>query len=198
MARRDEVDIGGGLRILDAMAFGRMTKPGERRKVWRKGMKRMRTAVARAYRASVRRNWQQAGRGVKLTVYRNTYGASVSLQHWPRKAGITVRPSLAHRRPKSRSGIRRRRRVSARTKQMRRYFQQSASYLLRWVNSGTDGRTAGTRGWGMRKAGRGQLTGTDFFGRAVNGQEAQTQQEVARLTRDLVNRKMEEINRRNR
>lgn len=69
------------------------------------------------------------------------------------------------------SGIRRRRSVSGRTAQTLSYYGADAGFILRFLNSGTDIRTARASGptgrhskatWG----GRGAISARDFFGRS--------------------------------
>jgi len=52
---------------------------------------------------------------------------------------------------------------SERTKKMDAYYGKSRAFILRFLNSGTTSRTAGTRGWRFRGANRGFVWGSKWF-----------------------------------
>lgn len=106
---------------------------------------------------------RKAYRAVKSTVYRKILGGNVSILN-PRKAGARyqlIKPRKLDQNPRQRGGNRVKR--SSRTEAVDTYFGKDRAFILRFVNSGTARRDAGTRG-GRLHGNRGSIAARNWFG----------------------------------
>ena len=106
---------------------------------------------------------RKAYRAVKSTVYRKILGGNVSILN-PRKAGARyqlIKPRKLDQNPRQRGGNRVKR--SSRTEAVDTYFGKDRAFILRFVNSGTARRDAGTRG-GRIHGNRGSIAARNWFG----------------------------------
>ena len=105
---------------------------------------------------------RKAYRAVKSTVYRKILGGNVSILN-PRKAGARyqlIKPRKLDQNPRQRGGNRVKR--SSRTEAVDTYFGKDRAFILRFVNSGTARRDAGTRG-GRIHGNRGSIAARNWF-----------------------------------
>ena len=105
---------------------------------------------------------RKAYRAVKSTVYRKIRGGNVSILN-PRKAGARyqlIKPRKLDQNPRQRGRNRVKR--SSRTEAVDTYFGKDRAFILRFVNSGTARRDAGTRG-GRIHGNRGSIAARNWF-----------------------------------
>ena len=106
---------------------------------------------------------RKAYRAVRASIYRKVLGGNVSILN-PRKAGARyqlVKPRKLDANPKQRGGNRVPR--NARTESVDTYFGKDRAFILRFINSGTTQRMAGTRG-GRLSGNRGSIASRNWFG----------------------------------
>lgn len=147
------VEINESLALQQRRAISRlMVQDPETRKrivkVIRKEIKAARNRIARDVHSSLSDDPRKAYRAVKSMVYKRILGGNVSILA-ARHAGIRyilVRHRKLDDNPNQRGGNRRRR--SYRTHQIDTYFGKDRGFILRFLNSGTEGREThyGNRG----------------------------------------------------
>ena len=106
---------------------------------------------------------RKAYRAVRASIYRKILGGNVSILN-PRRAGARyqlIRPRKLDINPYQRGGNRVKR--SARTDSVDTYFGKDRAFILRFINSGTGMRRAGTRG-GRLSGNRGSIAARNWFG----------------------------------
>lgn len=143
--------------------------------------------VAKNLRRDVRQVMQEdprkAYRAIKSTVYRRILGANVSILN-PRKAGaryMLVRDRKLDQNPNQRGGNRVTR--SERTNQVDSYFGRDRAWILRFLNSGTSDRMAGSRG-GRLSGNRGSITARNWFDRMASWQMDAAADNLGKLIED--------------
>lgn len=122
-------------------------------------------------------------RAIKSTVYRKILGANVSILN-PRKAGaryMLVRDRKLDQNPKQRGGNRVPR--SERTNQVDSYFGRDRAFILRFLNSGTSDRMAGSRG-GRLSGNRGSIAARNWFDRMTSWQMDAAADNLGKLIED--------------
>lgn len=105
---------------------------------------------------------RKAYRAVKSTVYRKILGGNVSILN-PKRAGTRYqlnRPRKLDASPHQWGGNRVKR--SPRTEQVDSYFGKDRAFVLRFLNSGTGARRAGSRG-GHLSGNRGNIAARNWF-----------------------------------
>ena len=106
---------------------------------------------------------RKAYRAVRASIYRKILGGNVSILN-PRKAGARyqlIKPRKLDQNPFQRGGNRVPR--SPRTESVDTYFGKDRAFILRFLNSGTSQRMAGSRG-GRLSGNRGSITARNWFG----------------------------------
>ena len=106
---------------------------------------------------------RKAYRAVRASIYRKIIGGNVSILN-PRKAGARyqlIKPRKLDQNPFQRGGNRVPR--NARTESVDTYFGKDRAFILRFLNSGTDVRMAGSGG-GRLSGNRGSITARNWFG----------------------------------
>ncbi len=143
--------------------------------------------VAKNLRRDVRQVMQEdprkAYRAIKSTVYRRILGANVSILN-PRKAGaryMLVRDRKLDQNPNQRGGNRVTR--SERTNQVDSYFGRDRAFILRFLNSGTSDRMAGSRG-GRLSGNRGSIAARNWFDRMALRQMDAAADNLGKLIED--------------
>jgi hypothetical protein len=143
--------------------------------------------VAKNLRRDVRQVMQEdprkAYRAIKSTVYRRILGANVSILN-PRKAGaryMLVRDRKLDQNPNQRGGNRVTR--SERTNQVDSYFGRDRAFILRFLNSGTSDRMAGSRG-GRLSGNRGSIAARNWFDRMASWQMDAAADNLGKLIED--------------
>lgn len=173
-----EVDNREFVEMLDRLQYDNLVKTSDVRKVFAKVAKPVKQGVQQGFRASVKSDKRKAWKGVRVITLKGGKGVIVGLLN-PRKAGNAM--SFGGNSTGGRSGIRRKRKRSARTNQVDGYQGADRSFILRMHNQGTEVRFAGTRDGNMRKAKRGVLTAKRFFDRAEAGMQRASQSLAAEL-----------------
>ena len=105
---------------------------------------------------------RKAYRAVRASIYRKILGGNVSILN-PRKAGARyqlIKPRKLDQNPFQRGGNRVPR--SPRTESVDTYFGKDRAFILRFLNSGTSQRMAGSRG-GRLSGNRGSITARNWF-----------------------------------
>lgn len=140
-------------RQLDGIDAGRIDYELTRQKAVDQELARVRKAVQNAA-ISVIGGADEAYKGVRVKKYRRVFGGNVNILTKGRPVYIN---SARYNRPHKRH-------VSERTRLMESYWGPSRSFILRWTETGTRSRTAGTRYGGKGGRGnRGAITARSFF-----------------------------------
>lgn len=156
-----------GMKMFGRLLYGELAAKKDIRKVIRKEMNVARRGVMQAARSAMGSDPRKAANAVKLIVYKDARGAMLNLMNGKKAKNVVEEGSHSDG---GVSGIRRKRKVSARTKKVNGYRGKDRSFILRFVNQGTVARYAGTRGNTMRKAFRGSIMGKKFFQGSANSQ----------------------------
>lgn len=139
--------------------------------------------LRRDVRQVMKEDPRKAYRAIKSTVYRKILGANVSILN-PRKAGaryMLVRDRKLDQNPKQRGGNRVPR--SERTNQVDSYFGRDRAWILRFLNSGTSDRMAGSRG-GRLSGNRGSIAARNWFDRMTSWQMDAAADNLGKLIED--------------
>ena len=169
-----QVDNREFVAMLERLQYQNLVKSSDIRKVFAKVAKPVKVSVQQGARSAMRSDPRKAWKGVRVITLKGGKGVVVGLLN-PRKAGNAM--VVGSNSTGGRSGIRRKRKRSARTNQVDGYQGADRAWLLRIVNQGTVNgpREAGTRGTLKKKANRGELTAKRFFDRAESGMKQASQ-----------------------
>lgn len=154
--------------------------------VIRKAIGKARQVVTQQAHGALPSDPRDAYRAVKSMVYNRILGGNVSILARRKASGkrSTYEPPRTLR-PGQRGGNRVRR--GGRTQQVMGYQGSDRGFILRFLNSGTDSRTAGTRG-GRLSGNRGRITARNWFPNAgrqgMNEAAAYLEQEIDRLIQE--------------
>lgn len=170
-------------KMLDRMISEKALKKKDVRKVVRQEISKVRKDVMNSAKSSMGSDPRRAYMGVKTVVYKKINGGNVSLFN-PKKAG----GMRLYEQPKGgRSGIRRRRKISDRTIQINSYRGKDRAFILRFINEGTEKRTAYTknRSKNNKTANRGEIRGKGFFSVAT-GSMQEASKRISLRVADLI------------
>lgn len=137
-------------------------------------IKEAREEVVRAVGSSMENDPKGAKNSIRRSVYKKILGANLNIFD-SRKAGSPTSyepPRKLDANPRQRGGNRVPK--SARTRQLQSYGPKDRGFILRFLNSGTTDREAGSRGNGRLHGYRGSIAARDFF-----RQDAQVEMEKA-------------------
>ena len=168
-----QVDNRDFVEMLDRLRYENLVKSSDVRKVFAKVAKPVKQSVQQGARSSMKKDPRKAWKGVRVITLKGGKGVVVGLLN-PRKAGNSM--AVGSNSTGGKSGIRRKRKRSARTNQVDGYQGADRSFILRMHNQGTESRMAGTRDGNMKAANRGRLTAKRFFDRAASGMQRASQQ----------------------
>lgn len=168
-----QVDNRDFVEMLDRLRYDNLVKSSDVRKVFAKVAKPVKQSVQQGARSSMKKDPRKAWKGVRVITLKGGKGVVVGLLN-PRKAGNAM--AVGSNSTGGKSGIRRKRKRSARTNQVDGYQGADRSFILRMHNQGTESRMAGTREGNMKAANRGRLTAKRFFDRAASGMQRASQQ----------------------
>lgn len=168
-----QVDNRDFVEMLDRLRYENLVKSSDVRKVFAKVAKPVKQSAQQGARSSMKKDPRKAWKGVRVITLKGGKGVVVGLLN-PRKAGNAM--AVGSNSTGGKSGIRRHRKRSARTKQVDGYQGADRSFILRMHNQGTESRMAGTRDGNMKAANRGRLTAKRFFDRAASGMQRASQQ----------------------
>ena len=168
-----QVDNRDFVEMLDRLRYENLVKSSDVRKVFAKVAKPVKQSAQQGARASMKKDPRKAWKGVRVITLKGGKGVVVGLLN-PRKAGNAM--AVGSNSTGGKSGIRRKRKRSARTNQVDGYQGADRSFILRMHNQGTESRMAGTRDGNMIAANRGRLSAKRFFDRAASGMQRASQQ----------------------
>ena len=170
-----QVDNRDFVEMLDRLRYENLVKSSDVRKVFAKVAKPVKLSAQQGARSSMKKDPRKAWKGVRVITLKGGKGVVVGLLN-PRKAGNAM--AVGSNSTGGRSGIRRKRRRSARTNQVDGYQGADRSFILRIINQGIKNppRMAGKRGTLKKEADRGEITAKRFFDRAEAGMQRASQQ----------------------
>ena len=133
-------------------------------KLIRKALMDVRPELVSAARGAMDSDPRGAAHGIRLSVYKKILGGNVNILNMRKKAGkpTTYEPPRKLQ-PHQRGGNRVPR--GERTNEVMHYGPHDRQWILRFINSGTSDRMAGTRG-GRLSGNRGSIAARNFFGSA--------------------------------
>lgn len=134
-------------------------------KLIRKALMEVRPELVAAARGAMGSDPRGAAQGIRLSVYKKILGGNVNILN-SRKAG---RPTTYEPPRKLQPGQRGGNRVPRgnRTDTVMHYGPHDRQWILRFINSGTSDRMAGSRG-GRLSGNRGSIAARNFFGSAAS------------------------------
>lgn len=133
-------------------------------KLIRKALMEVKPQLVAAARGAMGSDPRGAANGIRLSVYKKILGGNVNILNMRKKAGnpTTYEPPRKLQ-PHQRGGNRVLR--GKRTDTVMHYGPHDRQFILRFINSGTSDRMAGTRG-GRVSGNRGSIAARNFFGGA--------------------------------
>ena len=133
-------------------------------KLIRKALMEVRPELVSAARRAMSSDPRGAAHGIRLSVYKKILGGNVNILNMRKKAG---KPTTYEPPRKLKPGQRGGNRVprGERTNKVMHYGPHDRQWILRFINSGTSERTAGSRG-GRLSGNRGSIAARNFFGSA--------------------------------
>lgn len=133
-------------------------------KLIRKALMEVRPELVSAARGAMDSDPRGAANGIRLSVYKKILGGNVNILDMRKKAGKSTSYEPPRKlQPRQRGGNRVPR--GQRTDTVMHYGPHDRGFILRFLNSGTGERTAGTRG-GALSGNRGSIAPRNFFGSA--------------------------------
>ena len=134
-------------------------------KLIRKALMEVRPQLVAAARGAIGSDPRGAAHGIRLSVYKKILGGNVNILNMRKKAGkpTTYEPPRKLQ-PHQRGGNRVQR--GKRTDTVMHYGPHDRQWILRFINSGTSERMAGTRG-GRLSGNRGSIAARNFFSGAA-------------------------------
>ena len=150
-------------RVLEAALSTNPKTQKALQKLIRKALMEVRPELVSAARGAMGSDPRGAANGIRLSVYKKILGGNVNILN-SRKAGkpTTYEPPRKLK-PHQRGGNRVPR--GKRTDTVMHYGPHDRQWILRFINSGTSDRMAGSRG-GRLSGNRGSIAARNFFGRA--------------------------------
>lgn len=130
-------------------------------KLIRKALMEVRPELVSAARGALGSDPRGAANGIRLSVYKKILGGNVNILNMRRKAGAPTSYEPPRKlQPHQRGGNRVPR--GKRTDTVMHYGPHDRQFILRFINSGTSDRMAGTRG-GRLSGNRGSIAARNFF-----------------------------------
>lgn len=130
-------------------------------KLIRKALMEVRPELVSAAKGAMGSDPRGAAQGIRTTVYKKILGGNVNILNMRRKAGAPTSYEPPRKlRPHQRGGNRVPR--GKRTDTVMHYGPRDRQFILRFINSGTSDRMAGTRG-GRLSGNRGSIAARNFF-----------------------------------
>lgn len=165
-------DIKEPMAMLARMKYEKMAKKKDIRKEIRKVLGPARKALQVKARGVMKSDPRQAYKAIKMVTYKDANGGNVSIlnrKQAVRSMGIEPKPDGGV------SGIRRKRKVSERTHQVRGYRGSDRAFILRFINSGTIGRHTETG----TSAYRGAIAARNFFSPSAEAEMNKAAEELS-------------------
>ena len=169
-----------------------MSNPAMEKKVHalvRKVLATVKKAVANSAKGNMKTDPRKAYKAVKTAVYKRILGGSVSILKKRRHGAMSLyaTPRKGTKDPFGRGGNRVHR--SQRTEQVMSYQGADRAFILRFLNAGTDVRTAGSRG-GRLSGNRGRIKARNFFSNSSHTAMQKAADELSKLIDELVRKEM--------
>lgn len=164
-----------------------MSNPAMEKKVQgliRKVLMEVRKQLGQDAKQAMKSDPRNAYKAVKTAVYKRILGGSVSILNKRKASGrrSSYEPPRTLR-PGQRGGNRVPR--GERTQQVMSYEGNDRSFVLRFINQGTQSRTAGTRG-GRLGGNRGSIRQRNFFGDRSHSEMERAAENLTRLIDNLI------------
>jgi hypothetical protein len=150
------VDASEVIQTFDALAINDLQKAQIRRAI-RQALNTVKKRIQQEARTSMQTDPRKARQAVKLMIYKRVLGGNVSILNPRSTSSMAVEGSHS---TGGVSGIRRRRNVSSRTRQINAYRGKDRAFILRFINAGTSERST-------RFGRRGSIAGRNFFATAA-------------------------------
>lgn len=140
------IDVNGAVivqqqELLESLLASNPKTEKEFRKLVRKAIMVARAEVVSATRRALKTDPRMSARAVRTAVYKKILGANINIYNSRKAHGSTSYEPPRTLRPGQRGGNRMKR--GGRTKQIMGYEALDRGFILRFINSGTDGRYAG-------------------------------------------------------
>ena len=159
-----EVDNKEFVAMCERLKYENLVRTADIRRVFAKVAKPVKQTVQQGARAAMKKDPRKAWKGVRVITLKGGKGVVVGLLN-PRKPGKVI-DWKSYLTRGGESGIIRNRKRSQRTIAVDNYEGADRAFILRFINQGTIGRTAGTRFKKIKPAYRGYLSAKRFFDRA--------------------------------
>ena len=123
-------------------------------------LKNVQKATQTAAKKALGTDRMQASKGVRMVKYKSVFGGNINILTG--RGGVQIDSSVYNRQG--------RRYRSERSKMIASYYGASRSFVLRWMQAGTQVRTAGSKGNSRGGSGnRGMILAKDFMSTASTG-----------------------------
>ena len=166
-------------RVLEAALSTNPKTQKALQKLIRKALMEVRPELVSAARGAMGSDPRGAAHGIRLSVYKKILGGNVNILNMRKKAGTpTTYEPPRKLQPHQRGGNRVPR--GKRTDTVMHYGPHDRQWILRFINSGTSERMAGTRG-GRLSGNRGSIAARNFFGSAASSALAKAADNLATL-----------------
>lgn len=148
-------------------------------KLIRKALMDVRPQLVAAARGAMGSDPRGAAQGIRTSVYKKILGGNVNILNMRKKTGSPTSYEPPRKlQPHQRGGNRVPR--GKRTDTVMHYGPHDRQWILRFINSGTSERMAGTRG-GRLSGNRGSIAARNFFGSAASSALAKAADNLATL-----------------
>ena len=148
-------------------------------KLIRKALMEVRPELVSAARGAMASDPRGAAHGIRTAVYKKILGGNVNILNMRKRAGSPTSYEPPRKlQPHQRGGNRVPR--GKRTDTVMHYGPHDRQWILRFINSGTSERMAGTRG-GRLSGNRGSIAARNFFGSAASSALAKAADNLATL-----------------
>ena len=148
-------------------------------KIIRKALMDVRPQLVPAARGAMGSDPRGAAQGIRTSVYKKILGGNVNILNMRKKTGSPTSYEPPRKlQPHQRGGNRVPR--GKRTDTVMHYGPHDRQWILRFINSGTSERMAGTRG-GRLSGNRGSIAARNFFGSAASSALAKAADNLATL-----------------
>lgn len=166
-------------RVLEAALSTNPKTQKALQKLIRKALMEVRPELVSAARGAMGSDPRGAAQGIRTSVYKKILGGNVNILNMRKKAGTpTTYEPPRKLQPHQRGGNRVPR--GKRTDTVMHYGPHDRQWILRFINSGTSERMAGTRG-GRLSGNRGSIAARNFFGSAASSALAKAADNLATL-----------------
>lgn len=173
---------------LEALMMSNPAMEKKVQKIIRTVLMTARRKISGEAKSAMRSDPRQAYKAVKTAVYRQILGGSVSILNKRRASGnVSGYEPPRKLKPYQRGGNRVPR--GSRTQQVMDYEGSDRSFILRFLNAGTDQRTAGTRN-GRLHGNRGRIAPRNFFSNSSHRYMQQAAEQLTQLIDELIKKEI--------